>query len=556
MVFVVIKEPYMSWIDALGVLQIVLVLVFILVLPTYFFLKERWHRQRVQSALLVAESRAAQLEIDMDLLQTNLSIMEQERLNQLRYGARPMDDPPAGARPTLQRLNELWPDDTYTFPIGWEIVQGKPGLVCASVNPDSTTWTGNILLTAKTQFGKDSLAFHILWSLCMRNPVDRLRIVYIDGKQSDGGLWAGLHLAHNLYEPVLGEEGIKAAMQQLHNLRKAREQQRVALRVPRWSDIPLDARPPLVVVFVSELKLLQHGVENESDLEKWLTTELSSALASGILYIVSSQSVSGMKTSWRDQCNTYIAGFQDRDHAVEPNFGMYAKEIEKLGGIVPTHFTGPGYFTARINRSIVSVRTPKLSLDDRRDALAQLPRKPAGLVIPAPTVSEKVSTVTEPATSTVIPAHTNIPGPALPPQKAAFLEGLLTDNTIGMTGTADKDAVSQGMVTSTDTDHTAMEEAIRTALARKEELTDDQIKYLRVVKQLTPTEIAMKLGAVRGDKRTRLDKIYRATGEQREPAAATDSSEKPEKSEKSAQPEKMPTPQSPTFSDPKLVESA
>ncbi|NJO81865.1 MAG: hypothetical protein HC828_03180 [Blastochloris sp.] len=114
------------------------------------------------------------------------------------------------------------------------------------------------------------------------------------------------------------------------------------------------------------------------------------------------------------------------------------------------------------------------------------------------------------------------------------------------------------MVTGTDTDHTAMEEAIRTALARKEELADNQIKYLRVVKQLTPTEIAMKLGAVRGDKRTRLDKIYRATGEQREPAVATatEKSKQPEKPEQSEQPEKLPTPQSPTLSDPKLVESA
>ncbi|NJO81864.1 MAG: hypothetical protein HC828_03175 [Blastochloris sp.] len=415
----------MSFIDMLGFVQIFLAIFVVLILPTYFFLKERWQRLRTEAALATAETQVTTLTLDMELLQADLSVLEKERLQQIRTGERPMDDPPAGVTPSFEWVEKAWPRDPYAFGFGWQLAQGKPGMVYASVDPESPMWTGNMLLTAKTRYGKDMLAFLILWTLCMRNAVDRLRVVYIDGKESDGGLWAGLNLAHNLYEPVLGEDGIAEVMKKLRELRQHRQRQRRELRVTQWSDIPLDTRPPLVVVFVSELKLLRHGLEKEDDLQEWLTTELSSALASGILYIVSSQSVANMKTSWRDQCSTYIAGFQDRENAIEPNFGMYSKEIEKLGGVSPTEFAGPGYFTIRINRSVATIRSPKLSLEDRRNAINTLPRRPAGIVLSSQDALSSVSQEKQKMLPPHDTAHTNIPATEKTPKDGGFLERLI-----------------------------------------------------------------------------------------------------------------------------------
>ncbi|GAB4205349.1 MAG: hypothetical protein OHK0022_31390 [Roseiflexaceae bacterium] len=499
----------MTFTDLLQMGQFVLLGAIVLALPLRWSLRQRAELRRTKLRAELAEAEVQELQQQIAQISSGLSTVERERLERLRNGPQPMDNPPAGIEPTYKRLLERWPDDPYAFPIGWERSQGQPALVCASANPDSPMWTGNILLTGKTRFGKDMLAFLMLWTLCRRNAPERLRIYYIDGKQSDGALWAGLNLAHNLHEPVLGEEGIGMAMVRLRELRKARERQRVELRVTKWSEIPAAQRPPLVVVFVSELDLLELGCPRDEKLEDWLAKELASALASGIMYIVGAQTVSNRNTRWRQQCLTFIAGFQDVEVAVEPNIGMPSKELEKLGGMSPVQFPGPGYFTARINRSVVTVRAPRLDLPERRAAVEQLPRLAARPQQPAQP-SQPAQPV-QPAPARPRPARVASAATAARPEDQAFLAAALSNGATGQTAGQPEQPAPPATVAPaaqpapSEADLVAQRTTLEAALARGETLAPDQIILLH--RAGWSLNRLVEAGAVRGSKTDRRKRI-------------------------------------------------
>ncbi|HEU4324307.1 MAG TPA: hypothetical protein VFS21_14235 [Roseiflexaceae bacterium] len=502
----------MIFTDLLQIVQILALCAIVVALPLRWSLKQRAELRRTKLRAELAEAEVQELQQQIAQISSGLSTTERERVERVRNGPQPMDSPPAGIEPTYQRLLERWPDDPYAFPIGWERSEGRPALVCASANPESPMWTGNILLTGKTRFGKDMLAFLMLWTLCRRNSPERLRIYYIDGKQSDGALWAGLGLAHNLHEPVLGEEGIGMAMVRLRELRKTRERQRVELRVTKWSEIPVAQRPPLVVVFVSELDLLELGCPRDEKLEDWLAKELASALASGIMYIVGAQTVSNRNTRWRQQCLTFIAGFQDVEVAVEPNIGMPSKELEKLGGMSPVQFPGPGYFTARINRSVVTVRAPRLDLPERRAAVEQLPRLPARP--PQPALPSQPALPAQPAQATPArsrPARVANAAAVARPEDQAFLAAALSNSTAAQTAGQPEQpapppaAASAAQAAPDETDTAARRATLEAALARGETLAPDQIIFLH--RAGWSLNRLVEAGAVRGSKTDRRKRI-------------------------------------------------
>jgi hypothetical protein len=147
------------------------------------------------------------------------------------------------------------------------------------------------------------------------------------------------------------------------------------------------ARPPLLVVYLAELDVLQLGTE---DLDEWLAAEMSTGLAAGIIYIIDAQNNSRRATRWRTHFGTFLAGFQASESSVEPNIGMRVDEIERLGAIPPNKLPGRGYFTARNGRDIDTVRAPLISLEAREEVLARLPKaaRPHVIVPPPPSAAQ------------------------------------------------------------------------------------------------------------------------------------------------------------------------
>ncbi|MEI7646243.1 MAG: hypothetical protein WCJ55_18390, partial [Chloroflexales bacterium] len=61
-------------------------------------------------------------------------------------------------------------------------------------------------------------------------------------------------------------------------------------------------RPPILVVYVGELNTLRLDVP---EVEKWLTSEMSTVLADGIRFLIDDQNTSGKVTEWRTHIGTY-----------------------------------------------------------------------------------------------------------------------------------------------------------------------------------------------------------------------------------------------------------
>ena len=354
--------------------------------------------QEAQQQVQEAEQRAAAWKQELERTLAAFTEVQRQAVYDHRFKARPMEHPPVGIQPTLDRLNRLIPiaDDPYGFAIGWEEKNGQPGLAALSLWNDSTAKAGQILITGEIDSGKSSLAFLILSTLCLRTTTGQLRVFIIDPKRVDGAYWKGK--AHNWRDPVLGAKdaaGIKAGMEALRAERELREQLIERYKVDKWEALPVAVRPPLLVVYVAELEVLELGTDN---LEGWLKAELTSARASGIRYILDTQTVSNKVTTWRGQLPTKIAGCQSSQDAVKPNVGLSLQEIEELGGIPPHKLPGPGYFVVRNKREVLTVRTPRITSDERWRVLEALPNAPEALQ-PASTRSEGIEAL-QPASET------------------------------------------------------------------------------------------------------------------------------------------------------------
>ncbi|WP_129678019.1 hypothetical protein [Candidatus Chloroploca sp. Khr17] len=120
-----------------------------------------------------------------------------------------------------------------------------------------------------------------------------------------------------------------------------------------------------------ELALLEKVLGRE--LERWLTRELSSALAGGLRYCILMQDASNWETGWRRQIGLAVAGGQVSRDAGKPNLGMSTAEIKERGGMPPSELAERGFFTVRFYRDVVSVSIPFLTIEERKAAIARLP---------------------------------------------------------------------------------------------------------------------------------------------------------------------------------------
>jgi hypothetical protein len=266
--------------------------------------------------------------------------------------------------------------------------------------------------------------------------------------------------------------------------------------VTKWEELPPQTRSPLVWIVINELSPLEKVLGRE--LESWLTRELSSALAGGIRYCILMQDASNWETGWRRQIGLAVAGGQVSRDADKPKLGMSTAEIKERGGVPPSELAERGFFTARFYRDVVSVIIPYLNVEERKAGIARLSR-----AVDAAKASS-LSNSHEPVAvlHTVIPFCTS----GSISDASETLQALPSHSSIE--GTPHHNRVS---VDTRDTEGTAVGEV----LARGDELTDDQIKYLHLQRRWSPTRIAESRG-VRGRKQVRLERVYAALGLRRE----------------------------------------
>ncbi|HEU4327626.1 MAG TPA: FtsK/SpoIIIE domain-containing protein [Roseiflexaceae bacterium] len=398
--------------------------------------------------------------------------------------------PPTDLNITLSELRRLAPSKRYRYPIGWRVVKGAPSLAMGWLVGD----TNHILLTGQSDSGKDNWAFVTLLGLAAHHPPEQLQICIIDGKGLD---FEGWRAKQHTWRLAADLDEIKPAMEAL----RAERQRRVGILreagVAKWDEYP-HADLPLLVVYVSELALLQSATSGR-ELENWLDTELTSARAFGIRYIISAQTVSNLSTRWRSQISVFVAGFQPRTDQDEPNTAQTTKQIKERSGVPPSELPAPsagaqGVFCVAFENRVVNVRSPYLDTQARRAWLARLPDRPA---------STKPQIV-----ASAPPAQQPEPVPTV--LEGALLQQILDAGTSSGTGSEavlpDTAAVEPVLASQVE------QEPVPVSAMSAEPPTDEADKIRQLKRQgWSNNQIATELG---GNRKKTLDKIRLVLGEQ------------------------------------------
>ncbi|WP_110519251.1 FtsK/SpoIIIE domain-containing protein [Herpetosiphon llansteffanensis] len=293
--------------------------------------------------------------------------------------------PPANLRAIHEHIVKNATGKPYSFPVGWRSANGQPILLDAAFVGD----VNHIALTGFTDSGKDSWAQQVLLYLALVYSPQQLQLVIVDGK---GALsWIDWDKKEHVALLAETDDQIRPAMDWLREERQRRRLILKEARCEKWEEYK-GSDLPLLVVFVSELMLLQDAT-SKSELADWLNSELTSARSMGIRYIVSGQTFTRLDTRWRSQIGLYVAGYQPRGDADEPNTTFTANEIIKFGTIadgttlavppsaLPIPPEGAGVFTCVQGRMARTVRASYLSKEYRFALLEQLPNKKKSLQI-------------------------------------------------------------------------------------------------------------------------------------------------------------------------------
>jgi hypothetical protein len=101
----------------------------------------------------------------------------------------------------------------------------------------------------------------------------------------------------------------------------------------------------MLLVYVGELDLVAQAIATvrsisidtaEDALDNWLTTELVSARAEGIRYLVNVQDAANRKMRWRKQIGYFCAGYTSTARGVEPSLNATVEEVKQAGAQIPT----------------------------------------------------------------------------------------------------------------------------------------------------------------------------------------------------------------------------
>jgi hypothetical protein len=276
--------------------------------------------------------------------------------------------PPADFRAVLSAVRDRGVD-RYRFPLGWYTGTTGGKLQTAQLQGD----VNHMLITGQSNAGKDNAALGMLLALAHTHSPTEVQVAIIDGKGLDWEGWAGK--AHTWLLASEPEE-VSPAMLALSSERQRR---RKVLRDAGASKLEnyRGGDMPLLVIFVSELLLLENAT-SKSELTSWLNTELTSARACGMRYLIACQSATGFSTQWRSQISLFLAGFQAARHGDEPNTALLTTDIEALGAVPPSKLPAPtedtaGVFCAVQGGQAVNVRASFIHDNQRDYLLAQLP---------------------------------------------------------------------------------------------------------------------------------------------------------------------------------------
>ena len=258
----------------------------------------------------------------------------------------------------------------YRIPLGWYVGQYGATLQTAELQGDAN----HVLITGQSDSGKDNAALGMLLALAHQYGPQRVQFAIVDGKGLD---WAGWqHKAHS-WLVATDPEHIRGAMDALSSERQRRRDILAGAGVSKWDAYQGDDLP-LLVVFVSELLLLENAV-GAKNLTAWLNTELTAARAFGIRYILATQTASNFSTQWRSQISLFLAGYQPSPSQDAPNIGLGTNEVDS---VPPSRLPAPGkgaagVFCAVQGADSLNVRTSYISDNQRDSLLATLPNKPA-----------------------------------------------------------------------------------------------------------------------------------------------------------------------------------
>ncbi|MBP1466184.1 hypothetical protein EYB53_010750 [Candidatus Chloroploca sp. M-50] len=299
----------------------------------------------------------------------------------LAGAGRALRDPP-GIEATLSYLRRHSPNDRYRLPLGWcRSDRQEAGLVHTALVGE----TNHILISGASDSGKDNLAWWMLLALALvHHEPHELHVAIIDGKGLDFQPWASKAQTWAL---ATDPETIPDVLRALTAERQRRKAVLTAAGVSKW-DHYHGHDLPLLVVFISELSLLETALKRERtqrerdrtldlELDLWLNTELTAGRAFGMRYLIGMQTVTGMDMLWRSQIGVFMGSYQPDETQVKPNLAKTAKQIAAAGAVPPHHLppppTGAGVFTIVSGEQCITTRAPYLSDAERRRWLGLLP---------------------------------------------------------------------------------------------------------------------------------------------------------------------------------------
>jgi hypothetical protein len=276
-------------------------------------------------------------------------------------------NPPADEQAIAQSLAEIrarTPDAKFVLPLGWTLDDDdKPSLMYTQLGVGADS----ILITGLKNSGKDNAALWQVLTLMAQHPPEELQLMVVDTKGVDWGIFADKAHTKGLF---VGQTEVRDAMRAITKEREMRKdylQQFSDQGIRKWSKLPPN-KPPHLIIVITEITLIIQEV-GDKEAMGWLNAELVAWRAFGGFFIVLTQVVNNMATTWRGQIDIFLGAAQNRGIYDEPNVMFDTKEIIKMGAVPPSMLP-----PVPINAGCFAVSSPsQRSVDNVRSSFIEDP---------------------------------------------------------------------------------------------------------------------------------------------------------------------------------------